>query len=362
MSDETDFQSGALIDDRPPEEKENDYQFSETVAAINPVTYVEKTSAQWRKFPIFNQNGSGSCVAQTLAKLLGVIYWLKNQVYVHFSATDIYQRRANKPNGGMGGVDAFSIASKGVTLEELVPSQNMTDAQMDATVIPPYKHDVGSVFKVPNYLSLPIKDIDTVASVIQTTGKAVMVWFYFEYREWTDEPTIMNPSLDMNAPTTCRHSVAAVDFCLYNGKKALIIDESWGKNITQFQSQRVITEDFFKARNFYAAYPMSFIFDDQTVPVPTPTPTPVTKPRYTFKNELTFGETNADIKALQDILRFEGFYPVNVSSTGFYGAITASGFYKWQLKHNVADYATLQKYMGKSVGPRSIVILNNLYS
>ena len=97
MNNEEHFLSGALIDVRPEEEKENDYHFGEIVAAANPVSWVEKPQSAWRKFPIFNQDGSGSCVAQTLAKLLGILYWLKNQLYVHFSATHIYQRRSNKP-------------------------------------------------------------------------------------------------------------------------------------------------------------------------------------------------------------------------------------------------------------------------
>ena len=112
MNNEEQFLSGAIIDIRPEEEKEKDYHFGEIVAAANPVNWVEKPQSAWRKFPIFNQDGSGSCVAQTLAKLLGILYWLKNQLYVHFSATHIYQRRSNKPYGGMAGVDAFNIARK----------------------------------------------------------------------------------------------------------------------------------------------------------------------------------------------------------------------------------------------------------
>jgi hypothetical protein len=190
MPEEVPFQSGALIDERPFEEKEKDYLFKEMVASINPVNWVEKSFAEWRVFPIFNQDGSGSCVAQTLAKLLGILYWLKNQCYVHFSATHIYQRRANKPSVGMAGVNAFDIAAKGVTLEELVPSQAMNDYQMDDIEIPEYKEEVGEIFKIHNYVILPIKDIDTIASIIQTTGKGVMVWFYFKTDEWTDVPKI----------------------------------------------------------------------------------------------------------------------------------------------------------------------------
>ena len=100
------FKSGAIIDTRLKEKKLKDFKFEEIVANVNPVNWIEKTPDQWRKFPIFQQNGSGSCVAQTEAKELGIMRWLKDGIYVHFSATDIYQQRANKPSAGMNAADA----------------------------------------------------------------------------------------------------------------------------------------------------------------------------------------------------------------------------------------------------------------
>lgn len=348
------FQSGARVDQRSAEEKLKDYHFEEIVATANPVNWTEKSPTQWRQFPIFNQNGSGSCVAQTLAKLLGVLYWLKNQSYVHFSATHIYQRRANKPNGGMNGVDAFNIASQGVTLEELVPSQIMTDAQMDGVLIEQYKKDVGTVFKIPNYVSLPVKDIDTIASVIQTTGKAVMVWFYFDNSgEWIDIPEIHNVNLSLEASSTNRHSVSAVDFTLFQGKKAIIIEDSWGK-FGSWNGQRVITEDFFKVRNWFAAYPIAFVFDDQSQPSP--------QPQYAFTKALELGQTSNDIKELQNILKYEGLFPTNTTSTGYYGAITAKAVLAWQKKHAVASVEELDSLQGRRVGSKTLAALNQIYA
>lgn len=321
------FQSGAVIDTRDAAARAKDYHLEEVVASVNPVNWVEKPRENWRKFPIFNQDGSGSCVAQTLAKLLGILYWIKNNVYVHFSATHIYQQRSNKPAGGMAGVEAFDIAKKGVTLEDLVQSQNMGDAQMDAIVIPQYKKDVGAVFKVPNYLVDPIKDIDTIASIIQTTGKAVMVWFYFENREWTERPVVLNPALDLYVPSTARHSVAAVDFTLYQGKKALIIEDSWGSSYG-LAGQRVIDEDFFKARHWFAAHPISFVFDGEQED-------PAEKPQHTFNIDLVFGTTSAEVVALQDCLKYEGLFPQNADSTGYFGAITKTAVQKFQVKYGL---------------------------
>lgn len=370
--------TGANLDTRSDEEKSKDYHFAEIVASAAPVNWVAKPQSSWRKFPIYNQNGSGSCVAQTMAKLLGILYFLKNGVYVHFSATHIYQRRVNKTSAGMGGVDVFKIAQQGVTLEELAPSQNMTDDQMTNMKIDDYKVKVGEIFKIGNYIILPIRDIDTVASVIETTGKGVMIWTYWKNDEWTEVPVIKYPGLSADEPSIGRHSTAAIDTTLYEGEKALIIDDSWGSSYGK-AGQRVIKESFFKERNFFAAYPMNFAFDDQTQPNPQPTPVPTPgKPKYTFTQQLTFipwdsaknqpvdtilhENQKSDVKALQDILKYEGCFPSNIDSTGLYGNVTASAVLKWQLKYSVDDAVTLNNLRGRNFGPKSMAKMNSLYA
>lgn len=318
------FQNGALLDTRSEEEKAKDFKFEEIVASVAPVVWTEKISTSWRKFPIFNQDGSGSCVAQTMAKIMGIMYWLKNGVYVHFSATHIYQRRANKPQGGMNGVDAFKIAQEGATLEVLTPSQDMTDTQMDNVKIEQYKHDVGKVFKLGNYIMGPVKDIETIASIIQTTGKAVMVWYYFKHAEWTDVPEIKYPDLDINGATTSRHSVTAVDFTLYQGKKCLIIEDSWGPNYGK-GGQRIITEEFHNQRNWFVAHPMTFKFEEPEVP-------PVIPEKLT--KTLRFGMTDTEVRILQDMLKVKGLFPVNTSSN-YFGSITLKGVKDFQSKNGL---------------------------
>lgn len=366
---QSEFQSGAVIDERPVEEKVKDFKFEEIVASADPVVWTEKPS--YRKFPIFNQDGSGSCVAQTTAKMLGIMYWLVQnpQEYVHFSATHVYQRRKNKPSSGMAGVDALDIATRGVTLEDLVPSQNMSDGAMDDVVIADYKEKVGEIFKASNYVTLPTADIDVIASTIQKTKKGVMVWFYFENREWTSKPVVLNPDLVLNAPTTARHSVTAVDYALVDGKKCLIIDDSWGSSFGQ-AGQRIITEDFFKARNWFSAYLLNFSFQDDVPDVPQ-------VPKYHFANNLRFiddpslsasdkqtisAKQSADVVRLQDMLKFEGFFPVNVESTGYYGAVTARAVLQWQIRHAVDSAEELTALKGWFFGAKSISKANQIYA
>lgn len=337
---EENFQSGALPDERPEAEKAKDFKFEEIVASVNPVVWTEKLPTAWRKFPIFNQDGSGSCVAQTMAKLLGVMYWLKNGIYVHFSATHIYQRRSNKPAGGMAGVNAFDISREGVTLEVLVPSQDMTDTQMDNIKIEQYKEDVGKVFKLGNYIVGPVKDMETIASIIQTTGKAVMVWYYFKYSEWGDVPVVKDNNLDLNGSGTVRHSVTAVDFTLYQGKKCLIIEDSWGPNQGK-GGQRIITEAFHNARNWFVAHPMVFQFE--TPVIPPILPIKITK-------DLRFGMTDPEVKILQDILKAKGFYATNLASTGYFGSVTQKAVINFQKANGLSADGV--------VGPKTRAVLN----
>lgn len=324
---------GALLDTRPESEKAKDYKFGEIVSAIEPVNWVEKPQSAWRKFPISNQNGSGSCVAQTLRKMYGVYIWLQTGTYVDISASHIYQRRTNRPQAGMGGEDVFTIGQKGTTLESFAPSENMTDAAMDAVVVKPFMEKVGETFKLGKYIVVSPTDIDTVASIIQATGKAVMVWFYFKNDEWTNVPTIKYPDLVREAPTTARHSVAAIDFTLYNGKKALIIDDSWGLGYAM-NGQRVITEDFFNKRNFFAAHFMNFAFEEGTT----------VKPHY-----------DETVVSLQNCLKFDGVFPTNVESTGIYGPITASSVSKFQVKYGLHPTGT------GTVGPLTKAKLHTLF-
>lgn len=347
------YGTGALLDTRPEKEKEKDYKFEEIVAGVAPVEWKEKPQSEWRKFPIFDQDGSYTCVAMTLAKTLGIMHQVNEGEWITFSPGYIYQQRFNRPGGGMAGVDAWEIARKnGALIEDLFPSQKKRDPEIDAYQVKDYEKEVARVFKVKNYVVLPTKNIDTIASVIQKTNKGVMVWFYFTIREWKRSvPVIQNHGLSLYALNTARHSVTAVDFTIYNGKKALIIDDSWGLD-SGIGGQRIITEDFFKERNFFAAYPINFVFQEGEED---------NKPTFTFDKDLTFGIRDPDVVNLQNALKWLGLFPSNVSSTGYYYSITAKAVYDFQVKYKVADMVELNALQGKRVGSKTRAKLNEIF-
>lgn len=342
------FQSGAVIDTRPDSKKIKDFNFKEAVSSASPVNWIEKKPCDWRRFPDQNQDGSGSCVAQTIKKIAGVLIWLREKTFITFSATPIYQNRSNKPNPGMLGVEAFDIwATKGIITEQLVRSENMNDAQMDEELIEDYQKNIAKEFRISGHIGIDSGDFETVASVIQYTKKAIMTWFYFTADEWSKEiPTINDPNLLLE--NSLKHSVTAVDFFLYNGKKYILVEDS--AHFGGF-TYHLISEEFFKARNWFIRYPICFQFESGSI----------LKPIYNFTTPLVFGQLNRDIKALQDILKYEGLFPMNIESTGYYGAITAKGVYQWQIKNNITTLSELNVLEGRRVGNKTIIALNQIY-
>lgn len=344
---------GANLDDRPESEKVKDFRFEEIVATAAGVDWVEKDWDDFPMYPIRDQNGSGSCVAQTAATLLGILEEQRGGSYVPFSATHIYQRRRNKPGSGMIGVDAMEIIQEGTTLEVFVPSDDMNDNEMDSYKIEDYEEQVGRAFKINNYVMMPTGDIDLLASTMQTTGKALMVWFFFKRDEWKREmPVVKYPDLSKFGDVA-RHSVTVLpnSHHLYNGKKCVIIQDSWGPH-TGKEGRRRITEDFFKERNFFLVYPISFKYVEEP---------DVNKPSHTFTSTLNFGENNSEVVALQNILKYEGDFPANVDSTGYYGSITAKAVLAFQRRYQVANDSELDLLQGRVVGPKTIAKLNDLY-
>jgi len=344
---------GANIDTRSAAEKEKDYLFEEVVASAAPVEWVKKTESEIRKFPIFNQGRSGSCVAQTGKKLIGVYAFLKTGVFFPVSATHLYQRRSNRPDGGMIADNAFQIMQKGVTPSVFAMDEVMSDAEMDALKVSPFAEHVGEAFSIGNYLTVKPGNIELIASIIQETGKAVMVWFYFTKEEWTARPKILS-DVSLTGALTMRHSVSAVDSTLTeDGKKALVIEDSWGPTAGNGAGQRIIDEDFFRSRNWFAAHFMNFAYENGIAEQ---------KPKHQFLKDLEFSPvffSSPDVVALQSCLKWEGLFPGNVELSGYYGSITKKAVEAFQRKYSIA----VQGDAGYGrVGPKTRARLNQIYS
>lgn len=293
------------IDNQSVAQKKNNFKLEEVCSAPEPVKWVEKTD--WIKYPIRNQNGSSQCVCMTLATEMGILFKQKYGTFIDFTSAFPYQQRGDTSQGGCTSNDVYSIFPKiGNVFESFMPSQNLHEAEVMAIELRNYYKDLAKVFTVKR-IELPI-DFETVASTVQATGKGVMVWFKFSAPEWTDTPQVLPQ------PTTSGHSVTVVDFLLKNGKKYLVIQDSWGLQYA-INGYRLISEEYFNARCYLASYLKTFETLDTTV---------ATRPKF-----------DGTIVSLQKCLKWEGLFPANVAEVESYGNITKQAVIAFQKRYGI---------------------------
>lgn len=346
---------GANIDTRPRELAElQDVTSKETIASAVAVTWTEIPQENIRVFGVQDQKSKSDCVAETRRKLKRIMLKVNKGIDLDFSSVAFYRKRSNYPAEGMAAYDAIALDRKtGMTLDALVPSDVVT-TEVSANALNPdkYNDDVAKVFTTSdNDVIFTPGDLDTIAGTIQKTRKGVMIWIYATIAEWSQlVPTIQTP---LQGPTDPQavviHSVTAIEPSLFQGAKGLWIDDS-----AHFGglARRFVTEDFLKARNWFASYPISFKFDVSAT----------YKPVYHFLKDLEFSpifSTDPDVVALQNVLKYEGFMPTNVDSTGYFGALTLDAVKKLQAAHNIT---TSENTGYGRVGPLTRKYLNDNYA
>jgi hypothetical protein len=290
---------GLLDDPRPIEERLLDYKHEDLIRGTTTISWVE--GKQTRSFPIQNQDGSSSCVAQSLAKLLSIHEVLEGRPYTRLSPKFIYTRRTNYPAGGMWMPEALKIAcNEGSCEEALMPSDNKGESFMNDKYEPEGVIENAKKYKGKLYFEITNRNIDNIAEVLEQ-GYGVSLGFRFDYNEWTDFPLIYE-----NSKKECGHAVAVVDYTLINGKKYLVIEDSWGPGHGK-GGVRYISEEFLNARCFYAGYITSFTGVES---------------KFVFTKTLRVGSRGLDVKMLQTKL--------GIKADGKFGEQTKKAVIKFQ--------------------------------
>ena len=79
------------------------------------------------------------------------------------------------------------------------------------------------------------------------------------------------------------------------------------------------------------------------------------KPKYTFNNNLYYPMRNQEVVKLQDCLKGDGCFPLEVESTGYFGSLTLEAVKRFQEKYNI------EPVLGY-VGPKTRTKLNEIFS
>lgn len=347
--------TGILPDNRTDYEKSKDFTADEVlpVRGLNPLTFPNVP----RIFQLRNQANSGSCVAQSIAKQFEM---LDEKGDLAYSATPIYSKRINRPQGGMIGADALQIAAKqGTGYEHDIPSQLMSDSQIDG--YPWYAIDLVKD-KPTNYFTISDKNgkvnFEKLVNSIETYKNAI-IYVNASVSKWTRVPK------PHTSDGTLSHGVACGSVINYKGTLYVVIDDSWGilnkyYGIDEEQElvsllgegQRALSKEFIEKHCYFAASFLNFEYAEN----PTPT-------NYKFEKILEFGERDTlrkDIEELQNKLKKLGFFPSNIASSGYFGQITANAVYAFQVRYNVAILQELNQLKGRRVGAKTLDALNKI--
>jgi len=315
-----------------PEKMEQATHFNEIVMSAAPVEWKPLDLSKLPKYNVRNQDGSGACVMATRALIWAIEYLKRTKQWVDFSFAWPYSQRADKSQLGARATDALDV---GMVPDNLMPSDGKDEAYMNNPPNFQWLGDIAKKFAIDGVPIIdPVGDIDVIASIIQKTGKAVQLFFLFGSNEWDKMPHILG------SKTPYAHSVTAIPssnqdemtFGIYNGKKAIVIQDSWGKDLNTINGLRIITEDFFKTRNFYAQHFMRFKFSEVA-----------DKPKY-----------DGTIVSLQDCLKYDGEFPTNIDSTGVFGPTTKGAVIAFQKKYGIDPIGI--------VGPITIKKLKELFN
>lgn len=341
--DENNFSNlGVLPDPRTDEQKARDWKNDELAGAV-VIEWKKKPKSDWKEYTKRDQSSSSSCVAQSTAKAMEIIDQYINSDNLIYSAHPIYRSRVNFPEGGMYMPNAGEIAKKqGTALESVSQSQKLGETAMNRAI------DVETPYKIFGYIpTVNHKSIDAIAEVIETHGHCILI-----FHSDRDEYLRNKPKYDPNGVVDIGHAICAVDYFIDDeGDKVILIEDSAGLSSTIDRSgRRLISEDFLKRRFSGAMY---------LIPK---TPGSENKPTHTFTKPLKYGMKNdADVVALQNILKYEGIFPTTIPSTGNYLDVTAKAVLQFQRKYAVDSEQELARLGGRTVGPKTRAKLNDLY-
>jgi intein/homing endonuclease len=132
----------------------------------------------------------------------------------------------------------------------------------------------------------------------------------------------------------------ATDYTLYNGKKALIFQNSWGRDDWGINGLGIINEEQFKNGVVLGVYLVDFKYEPQKI----------NKPKmFINANYLNVGDRGSEVVKLQIGLQWLGYFPANQECTGYYGGITRQAVRDFQKNYGLlvtgtADLNTIKKF------------------
>lgn len=321
------YNDGLVKDPRPLEEQSLDYRPPE--GAILPYWY-EKPEKEWARYVPREQFESLSCMGQAGAKAS------ETQTGVVNSAHPPYVSRYNFPQGGMYAQNLGETFRKpGTTTEKLDQSQNQDEAQLNRPITVQTPLKIASYyFPFKKFIDQDSSAIGQIAMAIDANKHCIIVIHCYK-SEWVAVPIVSSKPANKY---DFGHGVCAVDYFIYKGERAILIEDSTGHfNSLDKKGRRILTESFIKGRCYEA---LTFT----QAPLPPP---------FKFATTMRAGMKGGEIKKLQETL--------NTKFVSKLPALVADGAFGAKTSAKVKEFQTFYKLVADGiVGKNSRVALNLL--
>lgn len=291
------------------------------------------------KIPSKDQSQSFSCGGQAWSYYDEVLEAIVTKTYEVRSAKFIYAQTA-VPGGGSAGRDNAEILKKqGVARESKLSSYPATEVNMTAAI------DITDDIRKDAKGSITVSyaqtgtDINAIAQAIRDNNGVVLGV------DGSNNGTWLSLYPKMPVTTEWRHWVYAGKAKLINGEPFIGIKNSWGDVVGE-NGWQWLGKEYFESGHVWSGWThvMGAV-------------KPSTQPFY---RDMSYQDSNDEVKRLQSVLKDLGYFPKNQECTGFYGRITQSAVYHFQL-----DYVDLTIWenlilAGRKCGSKTRAAINKL--
>lgn len=291
-----------------------------------------------------NQGGSFSCGGQAWAYYAEILEALATGTYEPRSAKYLYSQTCVPDGGSRGRDNADIFVNQGDCREAtltsyqngVVPSEQFMQRSGDITDA---ARQDAKLSRASAYAQTGT-DIESVATAIQKNHGVVLGVYGQNNGSWQTE---------FPQPITVKvwgHWIFACGAKMINGKKHIKVINSWGGHAGN-NGRQWLSEDYFRNGVFSG---WTHVLQVITAPVF----------KHDFQINMTFGDNNDEVKALQTALKIDGVFPITIPESGFYGNITRQAVLAFQMKYKVI-MSPPESSEGRSCGPKTRAQLNILF-
>lgn len=314
------YYTGVEKDQRHQSEQNKDWAHEERqiTAPIDPFS-----NQQILQSPYFyeNQHGTSACVFHGVGLALAIERKVDKNEYERLSWIFGYRLRSNYPAEGAAMQDGFDVyRHNGACLFSTLPTPQF-EREANAIILTAPEYNEAALYKGLNYFTIKnnYSDITTLAQIAQQ-GHGVPIVIFSTIEEWgRDYPAIVDTQLTYQQAEV-RHCVCILPnsgFIKDGQKYVTVQDSAWfaAKPI------RHVSELFVKTRVVSAGY------WDTVATLGTGV-----RPKYVFNTTLKYGDSGADVKAMQQLFVSEGLLPSEMITGAFYGR-TLAALHGFQAKY-----------------------------